>query len=260
MADGGAPCAFCGASRTLVETGVLDEKWSRRFGGAPAVALDHGWYLASDGRRVAADRLGSAKTFSPAVRACCDYCVHGWIEDLRWRAEPTLLALAEGRRLPPSPTADLGAVVRWTQLTAMLAELVPGMPTAASSTQRHAVREGRPTTPGTSTWVSALAQRLPARIHLSQVSASVHGDQPDARMPEGIIQIVSLDVAHFSALVVIPSDEHAREVVETSALAVELGPPYEQGAPSPRQVDLARTPHPHQIAVQRLCASSSAVH
>ena len=259
--DGGAPCAFCGGTRTLVETGVLDEKWSRRFGGAPAVALDHGWYHSADGQRVAADRLGSAKTFSPSVRACCDYCVNGWIEDLRWRAEPTLLALAEGRELPPSPTADLAAVVRWTQLTAMLAELVPGMPTAASSSQRHAVREGRQASPSTGTWVSTLRQRLPARVHLSQVSASVHGDAPGQSMPEGIIQIVSLDVAQFSALVVVPSDPHAREVVERSALGVELGPPQEEDpAGVVRQVDLARTPHPHQIAVQRLCASSSAVH
>ena len=247
----GSPCAFCGAARPLAETGVLDEKWSRRFGGTAAVALDHGWYASATGERTPADALGSAKFFSPVIRACCDQCITGWMEDLRWRAEPTLLALAERRELAAPPVADLGSVVRWAQLTAMLDELAPGMPTASSSDQRQAVRSGVAAAPATSTWLFTLRQRLPARVHLSQVDG-----------PGGLVQVVSLDVAHFSALVVIPTDEASRHLTTHSALDVELGAPREAGGPGDerrvRELDLARTPHPHRIAVHRLCSNRAA--
>lgn len=263
MAVRGAPCAFCVAARALVLTAVLDEKWSRRYGGTPAVALDHGWYTSATGQRVAVGQLGSAKPFSPLVRSCCDQCVTGWIEDLHWRAEPALLAMAERRALPPAPRADLTSVMRWAQLTAMLAELVPGMPTASSSMQRQAVRQGVRPLPSTSTWLFTLRQRLPARVHLSQVSVREHVDDQVARS-EGLLQIVSFDVAHVSALVVIPSNERAELLVAQSALGVELGTPLEAvGQPGPasvRELDLARTPHPHRIAVHRLCARSGGPH
>ena len=263
MAVRGSPCAFCGAARPLAETGVLDEKWSRRFGGTAAVALDHGWYASTTGERTRVGPLGSAKFFSPVIRACCDQCITGWMEDLRWRAEPTLLALAERRELPASPVADLASVIRWAQLTAMLAELAPGMPTASSSDQRQAVRAGVPASPPTSTWLFTLRQRLPARVHLSQVDTA-----PDAHdggtSPPALVQVVSLDVAHVSALVVIPADEAAQHLTAHSALDVELGAPREPGgrhdARPVRELDLGRTPHPHRIAVHRLCSNRGARH
>lgn len=245
-------CAFCGASAQLVPTCVLDEKWSRRFGGYPVVALDHGWYE-SQGRRVPADEPSAQKFFGPHVRALCDYCAHGWAEDVRWRAEPALLALAERREVPESmPMAPL---VRWAQLTAMLAELLEGMPTAASAQQRDAVRRAGSPSPEISSWFFACGQRLPARVHLSQV---------DLRTPtaqSSLLQIVSIELAHLAVLVVLPSDEQAQAVVEASALRVELGPPAgldRDLAASVRKLDLARTPHPHRIAVQRLCSTSGA--
>lgn len=257
MAISGAHCAFCGAARPLVETGVLDAKWSSRFGGTAVVALDHGWYRSAGGQHVAADHLGGTKHFRPSVRACCDFCVNGWIMDLRWRAEPALLDLAERRSVTEAPTTDLAAVTRWAQLTAMLVELVPGMPVASGDAQRHAMRRGRLAFPATGTWLFTLRQRLPARVHLSQVSVRRDG------AADGLVQIVSVDVAHFSALVVISSDERAERVVAGSALSVEFGEPREGASrdePVPvHQLDLVRTPHPHQVAVQRLCAMSEGV-
>lgn len=249
-------CAFCGASAQLVPTCVMDEKWSSRFGGYPVVALDHGWYE-TQGRRVAADDPAAAKFFGPHVRALCDFCAHGWAEDVRWRAEPALLALAERREMPPAPRQGMAPLVRWAQLTAVLAELVEGMPTASSPAQRDAVRRGGSPSPDIPTWFFACAQRLPARVHLSQVAL----DQPD--QAPSLIQIVSIELAHLAVVVVLPSDVRAAAVVDGSALRVELGPPTSAQtdvAAAIRKLDLARTPHPHRIAVQRLCATSSAHH
>lgn len=237
-------CAFCGASAQLVATPLLDEKWSRRFGGEPALVLDHGWFRAPSGDRVPVDLPTQGKYFHPAVRAACDYCVHGWMEDVRWRAEPALLGLAERRPLAPSVSVDLRAAVRWTHLTALLAELVPGLPGAAQFAQRHALRLDRDLDPAPASWLFTLPQRLPARVHLSQVEVAGSGS---------LLQVVSVDLAHLVALVVLPADRPAAEALAAAPLPVELGPPagYE---PQPRQVDLSRTPHPHRIAVHRLCS------
>jgi hypothetical protein len=247
-------CAFCGAAVQLVPTCVLDEKWSSRFGGYPVVALDHGWYE-SQGRRVPADEPSAEKFFGPHVRALCDFCAHGWAEDVRWRAEPALLALAERREMPPAPRQGMAPLVRWAQMTAMLAELLEGMPTASTPAQRDAVRRGTAPSPEMPTWFFACAQRLPARVHLSQVALNGPDDPPR------LIQIVSIELAHLAVVVVLPSDEQAAAVIDQSALRVELGPPTSvetDVAASVRRLDLARTPHPHRIAVQRLCATSSA--
>lgn len=254
MAGGGQACAFCGATAEIVPTDVLDEKWSRRFGGAPVVALDHGWYTTVRGERRAADHLDPAKFFGPHVRALCDYCVHGWVEDVRWRAEPTLLALAQGH-VQETPARESAALARWAQLTAMLAELIVGMPRAASPGQRDAVRRGGITSPDIATWFFAVRQRLPARVHLSQVSVAA-GAQDDA----GLVQIVSVDLARLSVLVVLPSNSTALEVVERAAVPAALGVPEPMpvGRPAVAPLDLSRTRHPHAVAVQLLCAASGA--
>lgn len=251
MAARAGACAFCGANAATVPTGVLDEKWTRRFGGDPAVALDHGWYTVR-GERRAADHLDPSKFFGASVRALCDYCVHGWVEDVRWRAEPTLLSLAQGR--PESPVAgESGALARWAQLTAMLAELIDGMPRAASAAQRDAVRRGAVATPRIDTWVFAMRQRLPARVHLSQV--------PVPSGPDGsaLVQVVSVDLAHLSVLVVLPSDGAARDVVDRADVRAGLGAP-ESGEPrvpvTAHPLDLNLMRHPHQIALQRVCEAS----
>lgn len=249
-------CAFCGAAAEIVSTAVLDEKWSHRFGGEPVVALDHGWYTTARGERVVTNGLSIAKSFQAHARALCDYCAHGWAEDVHWRAEPTLLALAERRPPPSRPGVDHAALVRWSQLTAMLAELVDGMPTASSAAQRDAVRRGRAPAPEVGTWFFSTQQRLPARVHLSQIAT---GGAANAR---GLVQVVSVDVAHFTCLVVLPSDDAALEVVRRSAVVVEFGVPVVPDSDWPalvRPVDLALTPHPHRVAVHRLCAASSAV-
>jgi hypothetical protein len=251
MAGAGGGCAFCGATADIVPTGVLDEKWSRRFGGEPVVALDHGWYTTVRGERRAADHLDPAKFFGPHVRALCDYCVHGWVEDVRWRAEPTLLALAQGQAQSALP-GESPALARWAQLTAMLAELVEGMPRAASPAQRDAVRRGSAPAPAVDTWVFAMRQRLPARVHLSQVSCA-GGSQDDT----ALVQIVSVDLAHLSALVVLPSSPVARTVDDGAALADALTTPG-AGPPAPvLPLDLSVSRHPHQVAVQRVCAAST---
>lgn len=241
MAGGGA-CAFCGATASMAWTDVLDEKWSRRFGGAPVVALDHGWYTTVHGERRDADHLDPAKYFGPHVRAACDFCAHGWVEDVRWRAEPTLLALAQGSSTDVSAYGS-AALLRWAQLTAMLAEQIDGMPHAASAAQRDAVRRGGAPSPAVDCWFFALRQRLPARVHLSQVAVTAE--------PAGLVQIVSVDLAHLSVLVVLPSSEAARELVDRSGVAAALGAP---GAVHPLDVKKAR--HPHHTAVQLLCAAS----
>lgn len=252
LAASGRACHFCGAAAQLVPLRVLDEKWSRRFGGVPAVALDHGWFRSAAGHVVAADHLGTARSFPSQVRAACDFCTHGWIEDVRWRAEPPLLALANQREGASRVAADPSALVRWTQLTAMLAELLDGMPTASSPSQRDAVRRGAAPEPEISCWFFTTRQRLPARIHLSQVRVAAG---PDG----GLIQIVSIDVAHFAGLVVLPSDGRSREVVRHAALAARLGAAvsgrrWPQPLPT---IDLSRTPHPHRAAVQLLCTAST---
>ena len=61
----GSGCAFCGAAGSLVDSCVLEDTWSRSFGGDPVVALDHGWYTSSSGERVAADHRDNAKFFRP---------------------------------------------------------------------------------------------------------------------------------------------------------------------------------------------------
>ena len=53
----GSGCAFCGAAGSLVDSCVVEDKWSRAFGGAPVVALDHGWYTSATGERVPAAAL-----------------------------------------------------------------------------------------------------------------------------------------------------------------------------------------------------------
>ena len=232
----GSGCAFCGAAGPLVDSCVLDDKWSRSFGGDPVVALDHGWYTAASGERIAADHRDNAKFFRPYLRALCDYCAHGWVEDVRWRAEPDLLALARGGA---GVETSRPALTRWAQLTAMLAELLEGMPTAASDAQRGAVHRGTSPVPDVDAWFFRLGQALPSRVHLSQVGVG-----------PSLIQVVSIDVAHLSTLVVIPSDEQARAVVDRTGLEFgsELAPP----------VDLRTAVHPQRVAVQRLCETASA--
>ena len=234
---GGGRCAFCGATADLVPLGVLDDKWSRRFGGDPVVALDHGWYTSTTGERIPADHRDNAKFFRPYLRALCDFCAHGWVEDVRWRAEPDLLALArDGVEPPEHRRADL---VRWAELTAVLAELLEGMPTASTSSQRAALHSGSAPVPAIDTWFFTLGQALPSRVHLSQVSVT----------PESLIQVVSIDVSHLSTLVVIPSDEQARAVVDRAELDL-AGPGL-----APR-IDLRRAVHPQKLAVERLCTTS----
>ena len=246
MAEGSGRCAFCGATGQQVAVGVLDDKWSRRFGGDPVVALDHGWYTTSQGARRAVDQLDPSKFFGSHVRAVCDFCAHGWMEDVRWRAEPALLALAQGRAVELGRDAD--AIARWAQLTAMLAELVEGMPRAASAAQRDAVRRGAPPAPPVGSWLFTLRQRLPARVHLSQVTVPANGEAD-----RGFVQIVSVDLSHLSVLVLLPSDGAAGDVVARADVAAALGIAPAEGVPS---VDLSRTLHPHKVAVQRVCAAS----
>lgn len=257
MAGRGVSCAFCSATRPPAEIGVLDEKWTARYGGTPVLALDHGWYRSSAGGQVQADNYPVDKSFRPYVRAACDRCVHGWIEDLRWRAEPTLLALAEGRDLQPPARTDPASLVRWAQLTALLAELAPGMPTAGSVEQRHAVQVGAEPELALPVWFFSLRQRLPARVHLSQIEGPAH-------IPNrSFIQVVSIDVARFSALVVIPTDAAADAVVRQSCLTAEFGlfrDPQDRSGLAVHDLDLAHTPHPQRIAVQRLCAASTGSH
>ena len=230
-------CAFCGAAGPLVDSCVLEDKWSRSFGGDPVVALDHGWYTSATGERVPADHRDNAKFFRPYLRALCDFCAHGWVEDVRWRAEPELLTLARGGEPPATPSP---AVQRWAALTALLAELLEGMPTAATDTQRAAVHKGAPADPPIDVRVFALQQALPSRVHLSQVAVGT-----------GLVQVVSVDVAHLSTLVVVPSDAQARAVVDAAGLAGAL--------PSGRtHVDLTSTSHPQRVAVERLCSTASA--
>lgn len=252
MPGGGRACVFCGANADIVPIGVLDEKWYRRCGGEPVVALDHGWYTRNGVRTVAAN-LDPSKFFGHDVRAVCDFCVHGWIEDMRWRAEPTFVSLLEGRSaaVDERQKADL---VRWAQVTAVLAEMVDDMPRASTYGQRHALRTGAVPTPPISVWCFAVRQRLPARVHLSQIPISAD-DQDD------FVQVISVDLARVSVLALIPSNQTAGELVERSAIASVLAGPAAGGeTPDPfvRTLDLARTPHPHQVAVQRLCSASSA--
>lgn len=257
MATGGGGCAFCGATAPLVPIGVLDEKWCWRFGGEPVMALDHGWCTTVHGERKSADVLDPSKFFGAHVRALCDYCVHGWVEDVRWRAEPALLSVAEGHLEQPLVT-QASVLRRWAQLTAMLAELVEGMPRAASFGQRDAVRRGTAATPPIPTWIFRMRQRLPARVHLSQVSVRDGSDEDEA----GLVQVVSVDLAHLSVLVVMPSNATALEVVERSAVtgAVGLGVAGVVDADASTQpLNLSTTPHPHHIALQRLCSASAAV-
>ena len=216
---------------------MLEDKWSRSFGGDPVVALDHGWYHDAAGAKVPADRRDHAKFFRPYLRALCDFCAHGWVEDVRWRAEPDLLALARSGA-PPAPHR-LPDVVRWAQLTAVLAEMLEGMPTASTTAQRSALHSGSEPSPQIDVRLFALQQALPARLHLSQVPVA----------PSSLLQVVSIDVARLSALVVLPSDEHARRVVDE----VALGLPSGGSAPA---VDLRTTAHPQRVAVERLCAAA----
>lgn len=244
-------CRFCGAAGGLVPLAVLDEKWWRRFGGVPAVALDHGWFRTADGRVLAAPDLGAARTFSPDVRVACDWCVHGWVEDVRWRAEPLLLARAEQCSPVTSSAADMTALVRWMLLTALLAEMIDGMPSASGATRRDAARRGVPA-PEVRSWAFATRQRLPTRIHLSQVRVAA---SPDAEL----VQVVSVDIAHFTALVVLPSQRCSGDVVARAALEDELGPGVGEHSPYVASaVDLSRTRHPHRTAVDRLCRTSAA--
>jgi hypothetical protein len=216
---------------------VVEDKWSRSFGGDPVVALDHGWYTDATGERVPADHRDNAKFFRPYLRALCDFCAHGWVADVRWRAEPELLALARGGE-PPASTSP--AIERWARLTALLAELLEGMPTAATDSQRAAVHKNAPADPEIDVRVFALQQALPARVHLSQVAVGA-----------GLIQVVSVDVAHLSVLVLIPSDAQARSVVDTAGLADSL--------PAGRtHVDLTTASHPQRVAVERLCSTATA--
>ena len=233
----GSGCAFCGAAGQLVDSCVLEDKWSRSFGGDPVVALDHGWYTSATGERISADHRDNAKFFRPYLRALCDFCAHGWIEDVRWRAEPDLLALARDGVAPPEHRR--GDLVRWAALTAVLAELLEGMPTASTTAQRAAIHSGMAPDPAIDVRFFALGQALPARVHLSQVAVG-----------DGLIQVVSIDVAHLSTLVVVPSDERARSVVDTAQLerTTELAP----------RIDLRRTPHPQRVAVERLCTTAGA--
>ena len=232
----GSGCAFCGAAGQLVDTCVLEDKWSRAFGGDPVVALDHGWYTSTTGERVAADHRDNAKFFRPYLRALCDFCAHGWVEDVRWRAEPDLLALA--RDGVPPPESRRGDLVRWAELTAVLAELLEGMPTASTTGQRAALHAGTSPSPAIDVRFFSLGQALPARVHLSQVPVG-----------SGLVQVVSIDVAHLSTLVVVPSDAEARAVVDAAGLepAHELAP----------RLDLRRTAHPQRVAVERLCSTAS---
>jgi hypothetical protein len=197
--------------------------------------------------------LDPSKFFGPNVRAVCDYCVHGWIEDVRWRAEPALLSLMEGRsrQVDDRQRAEL---TRWAQVTAVLAELVDDMPRASTDAQRHALRSAAIASPAISVWCFAVSQRLPARVHLSQVPLA--SGEPDA-----FVQVVSVDLARVSVLALIPSDPAAALLVERSAIASVLAGPATDGVPPDgfvRPLDLARTPHPHQVAVQRLCSASTA--
>lgn len=232
----GSGCAFCGAAGQLVDSCVLEDKWSRAFGGDPVVALDHGWYTSATGERIPADHRDNAKFFRPYLRALCDFCAHGWVEDVRWRAEPDLLALARDGVAPAEHRR--GDLVRWAQLTAVLAELLEGMPTASTSAQRAAIHSGAAPAPAIDVRFFALGQALPARVHLSQVAVG-----------DGLVQVVSIDVAHLSTLVIVPSDEQARAVVDAAGLdpAGELAP----------RLDLRQTPHPQRVAVERLCSTAS---
>lgn len=227
----GTGCAFCGAAGQLVDSCVLEDKWSRSFGGDPIVALDHGWYTSTCGERVEAGHREDAKFFRPYLRALCDFCAHGWVEDVRWRAEPDLLAIARGGAVPDSARREL---VRWAQLTAILAELLEGMPTASTPQQRAALHGGRSPAPAIDVELFTLSQALPSRIHLSQVPVGA-----------GLVQVVSIDVAHLSALVVLPSDAQARAVVDRAGLSF-----------AQPQVDLKQTPHPQRLAVERLCSTA----
>ena len=247
----GSCCAFCGAARPLVEISVLGDSWTKRYGGSPVVSLDHGWYTATQGEQQVAEYQTPVKVFQPRVRAVCDFCANGWVEDLRTRVDASLVALANGSD-PAGAQGQAAALLRWALLSAMLAELAPELPTASSPAQRHAVKVGAPLEPPASVWLASLGQRLPARIHLSQVQL------PGSAAGVGLIQVVSLDVAHFSALIVLPSDASARQALERSALTVEFGPTLADGL-EPRRLDLARTPHPHRIAVHRLCSGSRAL-
>ena len=232
----GSGCAFCGAAGQLVDSRVLEDKWSRSFGGDPVVALDHGWYTSASGERVPADHRDNAKFFRPYLRALCDFCAHGWVEDVRWRAEPDLLAWARDGVTPAEHRR--GDLVRWAELTAVLAELLEGMPSASTSAQRAALHAGTSPSPAIDTWFFTLAQALPSRVHLSQVAVS----------DTSLIQVVSIDVAHLSTLVVIPSDERARDVVDRAAL--DLGGPG-------LRLDLRKVAHPQRVAVERLCTTST---
>lgn len=253
MGDG--RCTFCGARADLVPVGVIEPKWYRRFGGGPAVALDHGWYTTTRGERRSTGPLDPSKSFCAQVRVACDFCAHGWLEDVRWRAEPMLLSVAQGRAELPSGRA-LAAVHRWAATTAVLAECIDGMPRACSEAQRDALRRGAATDPLISTWAFAVRQRLPARVHLSQVPVS----SPDEPLtPEtGLLQIVSVDLAHVSVLVVLPSTAAARAVVDDSGVTTVLGRPLTGGdADSVPRLDLSKDGHPHQVAVQRLCTAAA---
>lgn len=232
----GSGCAFCGAAGPLVDSCVLEDKWSRSFGGDPVVALDHGWYTSTTGERVPADHRDNAKFFRPYLRALCDFCAHGWVEDVRWRAEPDLLALARGK---PVAAGARPALERWAELTAMLAELLEGMPTAATAAQRSAVHRGERPHPAIDVELFTLDQALPARVHLSQVPVA-----------DELVQVVSIDVAHLSTLVVVPSGEAARALVDRTPLG------FDSGELAPR-IDLRRTPHPQKVAVERLCTAST---
>ena len=234
----GSGCAFCGAAGSLVDSCVLEDKWSRAFGGDPVVALDHGWYTSTTGERVPADHRDDAKFFRPYLRALCDYCAHGWVEDVRWRAEPDLLALARRDR---AAEAARPALERWAVLTAMLAELLEGMPAAATAAQRSAIRRAALPEPAIDVWFFTLGQALPSRVHLSQVPVA-----------DDLVQVVSIDVSHLSTLVVVPSGDRARALVDRTALSAAFGS-HELAPP----IDLRRTPHPQKVAVERLCTAST---
>lgn len=93
------------------------------------MSLDHGW-CTSAGHQVVADVFDFRKSFDAHVQVLCDFCRHGWVEDVRWRAEPVLLAIA-GRLSKQVPNEQLSTLARWAELTALLAEHVEGMPRAA---------------------------------------------------------------------------------------------------------------------------------
>lgn len=174
------------------------------------MSLDHGWYMTPDGERVDAPRLYPGAFHEPYLSVLCEPCATGWVEEVRWRAEPDVLALAERRQRAGAASAPL---LRWALVTSMLAELLDGMPVACSGDQRDRVRRGEQV-PRTHVWCCSTSQRRPARVHLSQV--------PIGRPGEALVQIVALDIAHLTVVAVLASDERAERVVAESGLTGDL--------------------------------------